>query len=426
LPDQQIRLCLVGAPLGNSNLGVSALGVSVLSGVLERMPDARIILFDNGRGRGPLEAVASEVLEGVQRQGAWFSKRLYRQESLIRGAIGASLGSKGNMNVRAMTESTAVMDISGGDSFSDIYGVKRFSAIALSKRLALHLDAPLLLLPQTYGPFAGARTRRIAQGIVQRADRAWARDPESYEILRELAGADYDPARHREGVDVAFALPPRHPTNSSLQPQLSPSDDGPLVGVNVSGLLCNDPAAAAQRFGLRADVLEATTALVRRLLDEGARVVLVPHVRGDGEESDDRACAQVLARTDPQGHRVSILASGLGASETKWCIAKLDWMMGSRMHATIAALSSRVPVAGLAYSDKFAGVFDRCGVGDQALDLRRLTTVELLDAVWASFEGRQELAGRLTRSMPSVVAMAAQEFDELVHRIRQLAERSSS
>ena len=53
------------------------------------------------------------------------------------------------------------MDITGGGSFSDIDGLKRFSAIALSRRLALHVDAPLLLLhPQIYGPLARMRTRR--------------------------------------------------------------------------------------------------------------------------------------------------------------------------------------------------------------------------------------------------------------------------
>ena len=426
MSDEQVRLCLAGAALDTGNLGVSALGVSVLAGVLQRVPDARIIVFDNGRGRGQLRAVASAPLEGVQRQGAWFSKRLHRQESLIGGAILASFGSKGNRNVRAMAEATAVMDISGGDSFSDIYGVKRFSAIALRKRLALHVNTPLLLLPQTYGPFERAQNRRIARGIIQSADRAWARDPESFEVLRELAGAEYDPARHRDGVDVAFALPARQPTDPSLLAQLSPQDDSPLVGVNVSGLLCNDAAAAAQRFGLRADVLEATTTLVQRLLGVGARVVLVPHVRGDGHESDDLACAQVLARTDPDRGRVSILPPGFDASETKWCIANLDWMVGARMHATIAALSSHVPVAGFAYSGKFAGVFKRCGVGDQALDLRRLTTDELLDAVWASYESRRELAERLDGAVPSVVAKASQELDELADRVRQLAMQAAA
>ena len=420
MSERQVRLCLVGAAPDSGNLGVSALGISVLAGVLERAPDVRFIVFDNGRGRGLLQAAASEPLVGVVRQGAWFSKRLHRSESLIGGALQASLGSRRNPNIRAIAEATAVLDISGGDSFSDIYGFKRFSAIALPKRLALHLDTPLLLLPQTYGPFARTQTRRVAQTIVRRADRAWARDTESFHRLRELAGADYDPSRHRESVDVAFALPPRRPARWPREAD-ELSDESPVAGVNVSGLLCNDPTAAMDRFGLRANALEATIELVQRLLRFGARVLLIPHVRGKTGESDDRACQQVLARTEPDGRRVSILAPGLDASETKWCIASTDWLVGARMHATIAALSSGVAVTGFSYSDKFAGVFERCGVGEQALELRRLTSEDLVEAAWADWESREAIAARVQRSVPSVVAEASRGFDDLVSRLRQLA-----
>jgi colanic acid/amylovoran biosynthesis protein len=414
--EPQVRLCISGAALDTGNFGVSALGISVLAGLLERLPEAQIILFDFGRGRGPLDVRLPIDAGSVQRQGAWFSKRLDQPENLITGALQAAVGLQRNPNVRALKEATAALDISGGDSFSDIYGLRRFVLVALRKRLALHLGTPLLLLPQTYGPFRDPRARSIARDILRRADRAWARDPESFQRLRELLGADFDPARHLESVDVAFALPAQRPE------PWPPADrwwiqEGPLVGLNVSGLLCNDPAVA-NRLGLRADVMAATIALIERLLADGVRVVLIPHARGGSAESDDLACQQVLARMDPTGTRLRILPDGFGASETKWFIANTDWMMGGRMHATIAALSSAVPVAGIAYSDKFAGVFQRCGVGDQALDARRLTTGDLVDAAWASWEQRGEVRHRLLREVPKVVAAAAEGFDAVTDRIR--------
>ena len=61
-----------------------------------------------------------------------------------------------------------------------------------------------------------------------------------------------------------------------------------------------------------------------------------------------------------------MLSPDLDASEVKWCISKLDWFVGSRMHATIAALSSGVPCAAIAYSRKFRGVFATLGVAVMA------------------------------------------------------------
>lgn len=414
-----LPICISGAALDTGNLGVSALGISVVAALVARLPDARITLFDHGAGHGPLDVHLPDATVRVERRGAWFSKRLYRPESLISGGLQASLGLRRNGNVRAMADAVAVLDISGGDSFSDIYGLERFASVVLPKRLALRLGSPLILLPQTYGPFRGQRARRLAADIVRRSDRAWARDAESMERLCELVGADYDPERHLQAVDVAFALP-------AVKPDVSDEEGwwtagSPLVGINVSGLLCNDVDAAKQRFGLIADVMEALVVLVDRFLAGGVRVVLVPHVRGGSLESDDRACQLVQERTDPSGQRVRTLPPGLSASETKWLIAQTDWVIGGRMHATIAALSSSVPVAGIAYSDKFAGVFASCGIGEQALDARTLTTEELVDAAWSGWQRRGEIAQELRDRVPSVVAKANGQFDELVGRLQSYA-----
>jgi len=54
---------------------------------------------------------------------------------------------------------------SGGDSFADLYGDWRFSAITAPIALALVMELPLVLLPQTYGPFSTAETRRRAREL---------------------------------------------------------------------------------------------------------------------------------------------------------------------------------------------------------------------------------------------------------------------
>ena len=41
--------------------------------------------------------------------------------------------------------------ISGGDSFSDIYGIRRFLYVSLPQVLVLLMGKPLVLLPQTLG-----------------------------------------------------------------------------------------------------------------------------------------------------------------------------------------------------------------------------------------------------------------------------------
>src|SRR5699024_5955803 len=109
-------------------------------------------------------------------------------------------------------------------------------------------------LPQTYGPFADPNHQKVAIEIAAAATMAWSRDSAGLEVLKELLGARFDPLRHREGVDVAFALPPAEPTSLSpeLAAALGPSGEN-VVGLNVSGLIMNDPDRMHQQFNLTLD-----------------------------------------------------------------------------------------------------------------------------------------------------------------------------
>jgi colanic acid/amylovoran biosynthesis protein len=414
----QPRLSIFGAPLGSGNLGLSALGIALLSELAKRLEAPEVSLFDHERGVRRTDVVVGESRIPVQLRGAQITRRLYRGESLWTMDLASRWFPAANANIRAIDRSAAVLDISGGDSFADLYGSKQFAAVALPKRIALRRGVPLVLLPQTYGPFTHSRSARFAADVVRRAAQAWARDLVSFERLRELVGAEYDPQRHRCGVDVAFALPSRDPGAKLGRVQSWLEGDDPVVGVNVSGLLYNKSAQAQERFGLRDDHRRVVERLVRRLLQEpDIRVVLVPHVVGPGDESDDLAGAHLAERLG-ESTRVLSLGRDLDASEVKYLIDRLDWFVGARMHSTIAALSSRTPAAAMAYSDKFRGVFASCDVGHRVLDARGLETHDLVDAAMAAFDERDDDVRRLGAALPQVEAALDEQFDAFVRDMR--------
>jgi colanic acid/amylovoran biosynthesis protein len=405
---------LFGAPLDTGNLGVTALGLATLTAIARRHPSAVTTVFDNGRGlRHSLVPVDGRPVR-VSHRGAWISRRLHRSESLWTMAGDSRLPEPVTPGVRTIDRAALVLDVSGGDSFTDLYGRRRLQLVALPKEVALRRGRPLVLLPQTYGPFRETANAGRARAIVAGAEQAWARDEESFERLADLLGSQFDRNRHRHGVDVAFALPALEPSRPlrGLEGWLADSES--VVGVNVSGLLANEPATARDRFGLRADYREATAKLVQRLLTRaGQRVLLVAHTRGSAAESDDHACAALAAELDA-GDRVRVIPAGLGAPQLKWVIAQLDWFCGARMHATIAALSSRVPTAAIAYSDKVRGVFASCGVEDAVVDARHLRTDEVVERLWEQWGRRGVVAERLDAVVPHVVLRADQQFDAIL------------
>lgn len=416
-----LNLCIFGAGPGTGNLGVWALGMALLSGIARRVGDPGITLFDNGSGiRSGSARIGGRELH-YHLCGAVPSRRIYRSDSLWRIRASGRLGGLGNPAIDVIRHADAVLDVTSGDSFTDLYSERRFRLVTAEKMIALEQGRPLILPPQTIGPFANPRLRRIAREIIRQAAMVWARDRASFSAMREMLGSAFDPARHRCGVDLAFGLEARQPSRplpQRIADRLDTPRRRPLVGFNVSGLILGDTAAARQQFRLHADYRRAVVSVLERILESTeAEILLVPHVfsRPGTYEHDPDACAIIAgALGEASRRRVTVLPEGLDPSETKWVIAHTDWFCGTRMHAAIAALSSGVPTAAIAYSGKTLGVFETCGQGRHVADLRHLDTAGVTDCLWNAWESRDQARASLLNELPAVLAQAESQLDEIV------------
>lgn len=245
---------------------------------------------------------------------------------------------------KALRNLDIVLDIGGGDSFAEIYGAKRFAYLLITKLLARLRGVPLVLAPQTIGPFERQPYRALATAIMKSAEAVVARDPTSFDAARSMSAR----IKLLQAVDVAFALPYAPPPARG---------DGKLrIGINASGLLFNRGYSGANEFGMELDYADFTRRLIARLLAEpDAEVWLLSHVNSDTlSMDDDRAVAALLRKEFPEARLAPVFTS---PGEAKSFIAGLDFLVAGRMHACIAAYSAGVPVVPIAYSRKFPGLF---------------------------------------------------------------------
>lgn len=269
-----------------------------------------------------------------------------------------------------------VCDIGAGDSFSDIYGLHRFAFQVLSKTIVLAAGRPLILAPQTVGPFRRPAAARIARVLMRRCRAVAVRDEQSLAWVNGACAA----TRTVLSTDVAFRLPydsVRHDENRIH------------VGLNVSGLLFNGGYDRRNMFGLRMDYPALVRSLIARFCArDDCQLHLIGHVISDRQGiEDDQRVARLLAREFPG----VVVAPGFRTpSEAKSYLAGMDFFCGSRMHACIAALSAGVPILPLAYSPKFQGLFGSLGYLHCA-DCRTDTTQTVIDKVMQAFEHRSEL-----------------------------------
>lgn len=297
-------------------------------------------------------------------------------------------------------EQDLVLDIGGGDSFADIYGLKRFIFLWLTKMQSIGQRTPLLLSPQTIGPFDKSPYRQLARLALEGAEVVIARDPASLECLGKVA-----PKAHGVlAVDVAFALP--------FESRAVQRGGGRLkVGVNVSGLLFNEAESGRNRFALDVDYVALSRRFIGDLCTrEDVEVHLVTHVNPLGESWDnDGGVADRLAEEFPASVRAPNFA---GPIEAKTYISGLDFLVAGRMHACIAAFSSGTPVVPIAYSRKFSGLF---GMLDYPwlVPVKGLTTDEALAYLHDALERRAQLMADASQGMKKVEALLDGYRDEL-------------
>ena len=426
-----LKTTLFGASPRTMNMGVNALFASATAGLARRIPDLDMTVFDTALGvRSESHWVDDQDPVTMRFIGFRTGRRIYRPENLMFMQVARKAGAVGRFSspgIRAIAESDVVLDVSGGDSFTDMYPDDRIKGVAGCKELVLDCGRPLLLLPQTYGPFEESLDR--ASRIVRRSVACFARDERSFENLKAMLGDEFNPDRHKCGVDMAFGLSLRDP---------GPKMDGGIrdwigdtgtstIGFNPSGLIGNVQGVDRDKYGFRSSYRDTVVEFLTRLLDEtDARVVLVPHVMSPvGTTESDLQICKWLERKLGEGasDRIRIGSAELDQCEVKWMISKMDWFCGTRMHATIAGLSTGVPTSTISYSDKALGVFETCGQGGEVFDPRRLEGGEIVERLMDSYRRRDEIRRSLSDAIQGVKNQAASQMDDIASIVQSLGTR---
>lgn len=428
-------VCLFGCSLKTGNRGVSALTASLVKLIVGVLPEARLHLMIGSKSPENQSLVVTNRqidltvvnYRGSLRSG--FQKNIffifllaftYRIFPVL--AVRKKILSK-NRWLRVLHEADFIGDIRGGDSFSDIYGLRRFVLGSLPRIATLLIGQKIVLLPQTYGPYKWWFSRVMARFILRRSSYIMSRDQQSISIVRELVG-EKDGDRHVLFCpDVAFVLDPVVPERIVLNTRLDleeikRSGTNIIVGLNVNGLMYNGGYTGKNMFNLRLDYHKFLVFCIERFIDiQNVCVLLVPHTFGvpGNVNSDPDACVKVISSlSTTKRHAVYMLEGEYDQNEIKGIIGCCDFFIGSRMHSCIASLSQGVPTVGVAYSKKFVGVFNSVGFGDMVIDARTSSLEEAVKNIFMSFHDRDIRSDELVVRVMSIQEQLWSIFDKIL------------
>lgn len=346
---------LLGCLIHNENMGCVALTFSLI-GMLEQ------ISKDNGTEYSyyifevaPDEACRKRAIESLHLKESQLQcfdvTPLFRMRRFIHHFL------KGISSFSALNRCDCVIDLTAGDSFTDIYGQYIFDSETNVKCLVKKLHKTLILGPQTYGPFSTERNIQKAKKTIECADLVISRDRKSADYI-----ASFSDKTVYVTTDLAFQLPwdrGNNPITEKIQ-----------VGINVSGLLLSDKTESTS---LLVTLKTHYDAYIRSVIDwllekDCYDIYIIPHVGKDGSDYIRKI----------YGDRLRYCETFCDPIRAKSEISQMDIFIGARMHATVAAFSCGVATIPTAYSRKFTGLYSNLGY-PYTIDLVTNTTEESIE-----------------------------------------------
>jgi polysaccharide pyruvyl transferase WcaK-like protein len=248
--------------------------------------------------------------------------------------------------------------------------------------VAKSLGKPVVLFPNSVGPFRTWVGRSLARLSFNSFDYILIRDRISYSILEQLG------TKSRKILTFDTALLFEAPRTQAL-------DDlpRPLLGVSP-GVYSN--SISSEEFDKY--VASHASALDFAIERFGFHVVFLPHYISGFEFDDLEVCKRILALMKNRD-RIRIFATD-AAEEYKSYLDQMDMIVSSKMHPAVLGATGYVPIVCIAYDHKQTGFFERLNMTDCVLDIRSTSAERLTHKIEEVWSLRRQLRESLKKQIP--------------------------
>ncbi len=278
--------------------------------------------------------------------------------------------------------------------------------------LAKVLGKPVYLYSQSFGPYPQKIQMRIAATSLRRADLILVREAKSLALLGDM-GVDGD--RVVPVADSAFAF----------QPDLTPGRLTEVIGTDRAG---EQVVGLTARAWLPPEAQREYERSIAQFIDrlsqrDGFRVVVIAQVTATEQGDDDRLVGQRIQDMLGSRDNVVFLERQFSHYEIKSVYAALDYLIGTRFHSVIFALTSGVPTLAIEYEHKTSGIMQDLGLGQWVLPMEDVTADRLAELFDDLVRDHDAYLRILREVMPGYVARAG-ETAALLRRAYDASPRS--
>lgn len=266
--------------------------------------------------------------------------------------------------------------------------------------LALSMGIPVYIMPNSYGPFVSKSSRKMVKKCLDKCQLVYSRESISQQVLRESCNVDSILSR-----DLAMYLKKDYGFNAReyLVNKGITMENGRTVGITVRPYRFPGKPNPEELYS---QYKKSVCNLIYWLIDNDYRPILIEHVFSENFHERDIICINEIAETIKRnGRHIDVFSDlALNCKQMKAVYAEMDYLVGTRFHSVIFALTEKVPVIAITYGgNKGDGIMKDIGLSDYAVPIDSLIDGKLITKFKSIVENRNAVNAYIEENSERIV-----------------------
>ena len=227
--------------------------------------------------------------------------------------------------------------------------------------LAQSMNKPVYIMPNSYGPFKGIFVAGIVRRVLKRCNLVTTRESISSRMLNEIG------VESKIIPDLGFGLKKSTNSNNEIERLHLLYPNRKLVGITVRPYRFPNSKKPLEDYEFYKMNL---TRLAKWLFESNYMPVFIEHALAESAHEDDKCCIKEIVSNLGTNEYCLIACPEYTCRDLKLIYSGLDYMIGTRFHSVIFALSEGIPSIAITYGgNKGNGIMHDLNLADYAIPI---------------------------------------------------------
>lgn len=275
--------------------------------------------------------------------------------------------------------------------------------------LAQSLGKEVYICPNSFGPFMGLGVKYLVKKALKKSKMVTAREERSANMCRRDLGIAVE-----SYPDFGFFLPDTaYGDKKTFMSSLQVPQERKVVAITARPHrfpYSDNPRKAYENF------VRSMRNFAEWLYAEGLFPVFIEHVYAINDHENDSYCIEHITKGMGKGHFAYFSDRTINCQELKRIYGYFDYIVGTRFHSMIFAMSNMVPGIAITYvGNKGEGIMEDMGMKDYYIPIHEVTEEKLKE----KFKFLIENKDKAKKNIQIFLESAEKKRQELIEQIRR-------